>query len=136
LILSGSWDGHVRVWKLSDDKKRIEPAGILGMPSGRDSPEFNGVSEDSDDQPKVNGSHVETQPPWSVKGIINDISVCERGERGKDGLCVVIAVGKEHRLGNWKKVPGAKNGAYVFEVPRIEKTAITNGDDTKSGEGL
>ncbi len=38
-------------------------------------------------------------------------------ERGKDGLCVVVALGKEHRLGRWKKVQG-KNGAMVFEVPR------------------
>jgi ribosomal RNA-processing protein 9 len=124
VILSGSWDGHIKVWKLSEDKRSLEPAGALCEPLVRDSQEFNGVSDDS---------HDETQP-WLVKGIVNDISVFERGDRGRDGLCVVAAIGKEHRLGKWKKVKGARNGAVVFEIPRIEKPSLTNGnaagDDT------
>ncbi|KAH8664320.1 WD40-repeat-containing domain protein [Xylariales sp. PMI_506] len=108
VILSGSWDGYIRAWKLSADKKSILPVGALGEPLSRESsPEFNGA--------------------WAVKGVINDLSVFERGERGRDGLCIVAAVGKEHRLGSWMKMKGAKNGAVVFEIPKLQKPVVPNG---------
>ena len=66
-----------------------------------------------------------------IRGIVNDIAVFERGDRGADGLSVVCAVGREHRLGRWhavsasaaqsqsrSRVPGARNGGVVFEIPR------------------
>ncbi|KAK9769034.1 putative Ribosomal RNA-processing protein 9 [Seiridium cardinale] len=124
VILSGSCDGLLKIWKLSEDRRSIIPIGALCESSSRDSPEFNGVSEDSQNPNKSNGIASES---WKVKGFINDISVFERGDRGKDGLCVVAAIGKQHRLGNWKKIKGGRNGAVVFEVPRIEKQALVNG---------
>lgn len=96
LVLSGSWDGCVRVWKVSTDKKRIEAVGILGK---------EGASAE--------GQEVK------VRGVINDLGVFERGERGKQGICVVAGVGTEHRFGRWKPVEG-KNNAVVFEVPKME----------------
>ncbi|KAI6090846.1 WD40 repeat-like protein [Hypoxylon rubiginosum] len=122
LILSGSWDGYVRVWKLSDDKRRIEPAGILGSPSSDAAGLVpNGVhADDSGDEEMVNGANESKDAPWIVKGIVNDIALFERGDRGKDGLCVVAGVGKDMRLGMWKKIKGGKNGAVVFEVPRTK----------------
>jgi len=64
-----------------------------------------------------------------AKGVINDIDLFERGERGKDGLCVVVAVAKEHRLAKWKKHKG-KNGAVVFEVSRKAlENGIANGGE-------
>jgi ribosomal RNA-processing protein 9 len=36
-------------------------------------------------------------------------------------------LGKEHRLGRWAKVPGGKNGAVVFEVPRVGRVNGVNG---------
>lgn len=156
IILSGSWDGYVRVWKLSEDKRRIERVGVLGATADEDGtvishhpqPQFpqsqaqtNGV-DDHDDadntlptplpKKEVKKSKDSSLTPDSslglVKGFVNDISVFERGERGKDGLCVTIALGKEHRLGRWKKLAGGRNGAMVFEVPRMPKvTPETNG---------
>ncbi|KAI1647280.1 WD40 repeat-like protein [Daldinia loculata] len=123
LILSGSWDGYVRVWRLSDDKRKIEPAGILGNPSTADTPE--------DTETTTNGVNGATAASWLVKGVVNDIALFERGERGKDGLCVVVGVGKDHRLGMWKKIKGGKNGAVVFEVPRTT-VGLENG---VAGEG-
>ncbi|KAI2641812.1 WD40 repeat-like protein [Hypomontagnella submonticulosa] len=132
LILSGSWDGYVRVWKLSEDKKRIEPAGILGNTSADVDAIPNGVSaDDSEDEMAVDSTSGSKSPQWLVNGIINDIALFERGERGKDGLCVVVGVGKDHRLGRWKRIKGGKNGAVVFEVPRT-KTSLENG--TVNGE--
>ena len=87
VVVSGSWDGWVRAWRVSDDKKKLEAVGVLG---------------------------------GEVKGLINDISMFERGERAKDGLSVVVAVGKEHRFGRWKTVQG-RNGLVVLEVSRVVK---------------
>ncbi|KAI1106113.1 WD40 repeat-like protein [Jackrogersella minutella] len=122
LILSGSWDGYVRVWRLSDDKKKIEPVGVLGNPSSGLELVPNGVPVDeSDDEGVVNGVNGPGSSHWLVKGMVNDIALFERGERGKDGLCVVVGVGKDHRLGKWKQIKGGKNGAVVFEVSRTQK---------------
>lgn len=159
-ILTGSWDGYIRVWKLSEDKRRLERAGVLGATADADGnilahepqPQFPAATTAE----KTNGdssSHAQAQPtrqtakakrdsptPTSalglVKGIVNDISFFERGEKGKDGLCVVIALSKEHRLARWRKMEGARNGAMVFEVPRVKKDAVaqTNGMDESAGK--
>ncbi|KAH7033327.1 WD40-repeat-containing domain protein [Microdochium trichocladiopsis] len=147
VILSGSWDGQVRVWQLSEDKKKIEPVGVLGGGSPKGSVNgthnHNGVDDDdnSDDgEEDVAGSSSKASKPssssstpsWSLKGVVNDISLFERGKRGKDGLCVVVAVGKEHRLGNWKKIKNGKNGAVVFEIPRRPEAPGDEGEDGES----
>ncbi|KAI9821601.1 MAG: pre-rRNA processing protein [Thelocarpon impressellum] len=84
LVLSGSWDGHVRAFRVSADRKRLEPVGVLGP----------------------------------VRGVVNDLTLFERGNRAEEGVCVVAATGKEHRLGRWETVQGGRNGGVVFEVPR------------------
>jgi len=116
VVLSGSWDGSLRAWKISADKKKLEPMGAVG--SAGESPTSGGA-------PTTNGSaHINgntSTPAFEVKGYINDISLFERGDKGKHGVCVVIAVGKEHRLGNWMRDKGSrKNGAVVFEIARVE----------------
>lgn len=134
LILSGSWDGYVRAWKLSSDKRKIEPAGILGNPSSSVETTSNGASiaaaadddDDAGDETKANGANGTKPEPWLVKGVVNDIALFERGDRGKDGLCVVAGVGKNHRLGGWINFKKGKNGAVVFEVPRA-KNSLENG---------
>ncbi|KAL8874681.1 MAG: hypothetical protein Q9174_000021 [Haloplaca sp. 1 TL-2023] len=129
LVLSGSWDGRVRVWRVSEDKKRIEAMGILGKESDV------GHAENGDATSGITTSHrEEAEHRGVVDGIINDIALFESGERGGDGLCVVIALGKEHRFGRWKKVKG-KNGAAVFLVPRGALQPATNGVHTMRSEG-
>lgn len=120
LILSGSWDGHVRVWKVSQDKKRLEKLGIVGRQQQQrqqqqqvtlNQQEENAGDDNTDDKEEEGGLG------QVVRGVINDLAVFERGERGKDGLCVVVGLGTEHKFGRWKCVKGGKNGAVVFEVP-------------------
>ncbi|KAL2068519.1 hypothetical protein VTL71DRAFT_14856 [Oculimacula yallundae] len=119
VILTGSWDGQVRAWRVSEDKKRIEAVGTLGAEGIVPVKELtNGDSHLGEDLDKVPS----TAP---VRGVINDISLFERGDRGKDGVCVVVAVGKEHRMGRWMSAEGGKNGGVVFEIPRVEEK--TNG---------
>ncbi|KAF1998099.1 small nucleolar ribonucleo protein-like protein complex subunit [Amniculicola lignicola CBS 123094] len=110
LIITASWDGWIRAWRVTLDKKAIEPLGTVGK-----------VELDAEEG-GVNGLSAEEKAKVSVRGIVNGVSVCERGDRGKEGICVVAAVGKELRLGRWKRVQ-ARNGIYVFEVPR----SIING---------
>lgn len=155
VVLSGSWDGWIRAWKVSEDKKTIIPLGPVG---GRDpastssEPETPSLqlSQDLAFDATPSGDAMaldrdndksETQP--KIKGVINDIAVFERrsdtarpdqpieskskGSQAEPrGLCIVAAVGKEHRLGRWKcyannyqEGPTAegRNGAVVFEVP-------------------
>ena len=103
LVLSGSWDGEIRAWKVSEDKRRLDAIGVVGKVGKEGGSTGTVIGEERGDQ------------QTSVRGIINDISVFERGDRGKDGLCIVAALGTEPRLGRWKKVKG-RNEAVVFEV--------------------
>ncbi|KAF2429839.1 WD40 repeat-like protein [Tothia fuscella] len=120
LILSGSWDGFVRAWRVSADRRRLERVGIVGHAD--DNTEENAVALNgltNGDGP--NGHTKEKQEKQKLAvGVINDIAVVERGERGKDGLSIVVALGKEHRLGSYKMVQG-KNGAVVLEVKKTVK---------------
>ncbi|KXX75701.1 Ribosomal RNA-processing protein 9 [Madurella mycetomatis] len=125
VILSGSWDGYVRVWRLSEDKKKIEIAGVLGGQSSSSPSSLtltNGVNDDK------KATSQEPKGGQLVRGIINDIAMFERGDRGRDGLCVVVVTGKEMRLGRWKVLREGRCGAMVFEVPKISrKQAEANG---------
>ncbi len=119
IVLSGSWDGYVRAWKVSQDKRRIEALGIVG----------NGT--DAGGENLSNGLSEETSAKQMIRGFINDLSVFERGKRGDEVLCVAAAVSKEHRLGGWRKMR-AKNGAVIFEIKR--KELETKNDATSNGD--
>lgn len=111
LILSGSWDGWIRAWRLSDDKRRLESVGAIADPQSQ--PLINGTT------PLTNGTgnHVTTFP-GPARGLINDIKVYEKGDRGKDGICIVAAISKEHRLGNWKRLPHSRSEGIIFQVSK------------------
>ena len=111
LVLTGSWDGWIKVWKIAGDRRKIEFLGLVGR--GGDSGNIGPMNSSSN----INSEAKEQVP---TRGVVNDIDVFERGDRGQGGLCIVAAIGTEHRLGRWKTVNG-KNGAVVFEVPKIFK---------------
>jgi len=109
LILTASWDGWIRAWRVGDNKRSIESVGKVGrVPVEEHDTIVNG---DSDENAIL------------IRGIVNGLSVEERGDRGKEGLCIVAAVGREPRLARWMSAK-IKNGIYVFEVPR---KSLTNG---------
>ena len=89
--------------------RSIEPVGKVGRVP---------VEEHED---TVNGDSDENS--ILIRGIVNGLSVQERGDRGKEGICIVAAVGREPRLARWMSAK-VKNGIYVFEVPR---KSLTNG---------
>lgn len=125
IVLSGSWDGWVRAWKVSDDKRTLSSQGVLGKfeDSTDSSQETNG---------HLNGTSEERGPPTQnagpIKGVVNSLAVFERRKETQSefgakkdgeslGLCVVVGTGKELRLGRWKTFTNGKNGALVLEVP-------------------
>ncbi|KAI5301089.1 pre-rRNA processing protein [Ascosphaera pollenicola] len=132
VVLSGSWDGHIRAWQISEDKRSLIPLGPI-------SPDAN--------------------TPF-IKGVVNDIAVFERRDQDaarfllppnkksanppqskneRKGLCIVAAVGKECRLGRWKSFGSkrlesefaGRNGAVVIEVPFMSNRGS---DSTSSGK--
>lgn len=115
LILTASWDGWIRAWKIGDGKRTIEPVGKVGRVPLEDTEMVNGDSHEG---------------PILIRGIVNGLSVQERGDRGKDGLCIVAAVGKEPRVARWMSA-NVKNGIYVFEVSR---KSLTNGEAEEPAE--
>lgn len=121
LILSGSWDGEIRVWRVSEDKRRIEAVGTIGDAKEKPSTADKGAAA------------TEMTVNTFVRGIINDIEVFERGDRGKGGLCIVAATAQEHRLGRWKKAEG-KNGAIVVEIPAFPRGPTAEQTQTASGK--
>ncbi|MBK5654323.1 MAG: hypothetical protein I4N50_21900 [Rhizobium sp.] len=111
LILTASWDGWIRAWRVGDNKRSIEAVERIGRVPVED-------HGDMDENAIL------------IRGIVNGLSVEERGDRGKDGLCVVAAVGREPRLARWMSAK-VKNGIYVFEVSR---KSLENGVDEDAVE--
>ncbi|KAI9839620.1 MAG: hypothetical protein M1819_002246 [Sarea resinae] len=124
LVLSGSWDGCVRVWRVSEDRRRLETVGVLGGGGGASSASsatFAATTTIGEDAGSATEPGTVKAAVPAIRGVVNDISIFERGDRAKDGICVVAAVGNENRLGRWMKVKG-RNGAVVFEVGNKRKT--------------
>ena len=147
LVLSGSWDGQVRAWRVATDKKSLEALGCLGHcrrrhhhhhhhhhdhdVQGQQKQHLEHPNEDERMEGRVDMNvdvdmDLDLDLDELVPGIINDITLFERGHRGQDGLCVVVALGTELRLGRWlsfskgKRHGGRqgrlKNGAMIFEI--------------------
>ncbi|CBX90150.1 similar to small nucleolar ribonucleoprotein complex subunit [Plenodomus lingam JN3] len=103
VVLTASWDGWIRAWKVAGDRRGLVGLGKVGkVPLDLDDDEDNGA---------------EKQDRVLIRGIVNGLAVQERGDRGKDGLCIVAAVGREPRLARWM-TGKVKNALYVFEVGR------------------
>lgn len=140
IVLSGSWDGWIRIWKLSDDKRSLISLGVVGGTEGHPTTQHDGVSGDVEKQTNgaVNGGDpslgeespsvsTKASPRGPARGFVNSIAVFERRkeivnefggmkEGECQGLCIVAGTGKDLRLGRFMKLPGSKNGAVVFEV--------------------
>jgi ribosomal RNA-processing protein 9 len=111
LILSGSWDGYIRAWKISDDKRRLEPAGAVAEQHSHQ------LTNRTDTLSNGTTPHL-SESSRPVRGLINDIKVFEKGDRGKDGICIVAAISKEHRLGNWKRLSNSRSEGVVYHVSK------------------
>ncbi|KAI1827535.1 WD40 repeat-like protein [Xylaria intraflava] len=138
LILSGSTDGFIRVWRFDEKEKRLESVGILGQPKVEINVDgqVSKLSADISNDGKGHESTKDTKEPdgkdsqpYRIQGVVNDIAILSRGKTGdNETFSVVCAVGKEHRLGRWgSNIKGAKNGAVVFELRKKPRKDGING---------
>ncbi|KAK9384027.1 WD40-repeat-containing domain protein [Kockiozyma suomiensis] len=105
IVVSGSWNGSVKVWKVNvDETDRIDKEGTL----------LGGTKKEYELQPIAD---------MKVQGIVNGLSIVEEG---KDTLKICVAAGKELKNGRWKKVKGSKNGVHVLTMKRKTKSGILN----------
>lgn len=135
VVVSGSWDGWVRLWKVSDDKRSLLSFGVVGKSNQEP---LNVLTNGAlvNGHPIEDGHDVKEGP---VRGVINSLAVFERrkqiqnefgGKKEGDttGLCIVAGTGKEMRLGRWRSFPRGKNGAVVLEVPLLKQVNGINGE--------
>ncbi|KAF1980899.1 WD40 repeat-like protein [Aulographum hederae CBS 113979] len=131
-VVSGSWDGVVRLWKVGGDLRNLQVVGELRIEKGK--AVNGGGNMETDESKDVNGG-VETDGAKNMRphvGIINDLSIYEKGDRGKDGVVIVAGVARELRLGKWKVVKNARQGCVMWEVKR--KSAVTSEDEDDASE--
>ncbi|KAI1437266.1 WD40 repeat-like protein [Xylaria sp. CBS 124048] len=137
LILSGSTDGFIRIWRFDEKEKRLESVGILGQPK-LEIGQLNGplaagattTTNKKNGKTRENSSdNDKSSEPYRIRGVVNDIRIISRGKTGdNETFSVVCAVGKEHRLGRWgSSLKGAKNGAVVFEIRKKPRSSDVNG---------
>ena len=88
IAVSGSWDGQIKMWKINEDKKSFNYIGSLGYATEKQ----------------------------RIRGVVNDLHIFERGHSMQDGIGVLAAVGREHRLGRWKHDAQWTNEALVYEL--------------------
>jgi len=137
LFVTGSWDGYVRVWKISTDKRRIEALGRVGC---TETPvhkmlEKEGLGTDMILRDAFQALEDGMIKHGRVDGIINDLAIVDTGDRNVDTISVIAAVGKSHRLGRWKEYKEGKNYAILFAIPRKPTAGSTDGEFETADEG-
>lgn len=168
IVLSGSWDGWIRAWRVSEDKRFLSALGPVGCPPPSSLLSSSQLKQtlfsDNQEASSTNPEQEQEQEPASepeplLKGVINSIAVFERRpttstktktttttttspQPEKGGLCIVAALGKEHRLNRLKcfeknhtdNAPSAqgRNGAVVLEVPFLDTVEQQHDDQMDS----
>jgi ribosomal RNA-processing protein 9 len=102
VILSGSWDGHIRAWKVSEDKRRIECAG------------------------SVTGHTLNDGTLGPIRGIVNGIAVFEDGDKVGKALYAVVVTSSGHRLGNWESMHRSRCEAVLLEIGKGKASSTAN----------
>ncbi|KAK7061829.1 WD-repeats-region domain-containing protein [Favolaschia claudopus] len=100
LIVSGSWDGHIRIWKLDSQMKSFSLVGTIAA---------SGV---------VNSLQL-ISPPKEFFSAAEWITAPEStAKRKAAGVVVVAGIGQEHRLGRWLSIKeNVVNGSLVVALP-------------------
>ncbi|KAF5016692.1 hypothetical protein F66182_11548, partial [Fusarium sp. NRRL 66182] len=88
IVLSGSWDGWIRAWRVSDDKRTLISLGAVGSVRTTPQPKHtfftNGDDSDlSQEQPTIDTMELDPKPATNheeplLKGVVNSIAVFER----------------------------------------------------------
>jgi len=109
LFASGSWDGHIRLWKVDPKMKSFSVMGSFSVPGVINSLQFISPQKGSLDEAS-----------WAWLGTRADARRSASGASMKKSgpILLVAGVGQEPRLGRWVTVKGdgARNGALVMAL--------------------
>lgn len=94
LFVSGSWDGQIRFWKISEDIKSFEAVGSLDAPG------------------YVNSLQLSSLAPVGG-GKKGKVGGNKQSLGGKSRVLLTAALGQEHKFGRWIRFSEAKNQALV-----------------------
>jgi len=109
LFASGSWDGHIRLWKVDPKIKSFSAAGSFPVPGVINSLQFLSPRKGAMDD----ASWAHSVPQADASRFVSEAS------SKKPGLVLLVAgTGQEMRLGRWVTVKGdgARNGALVMAL--------------------
>jgi ribosomal RNA-processing protein 9 len=105
----GSWDGHIRLWKVDPKTKFFSAVGSFPAPGVINSLQFVSPRKGSLDE--VTWAQLETSA---------DVSPTLKGLQSKKlgPVLLVAGMGQETRLGRWVTVKedGVRNGALVMAL--------------------
>lgn len=131
LFVSGSWDGFVRVWRVTQEASQAVQGGDADVEGedGRDG--AHGKTGQGKWRIAPVGMlgvlEAETAQPQPLKGIVNDLAISALGPQGEDGVRIVAALGKEMRLGRWKSDGRTDSGGQGCESKHEKRRGPGNG---------
>lgn len=135
-FVTGSWDGYIRAWRITPDKRRIEALGRVGCveASIEESLRDAGLSSSSISRSALQALEEGSSKYGEAAGVVNDLAIADAGERASDGIIIVAAMGKSHRMGRWMESKDGKNNAILFEVPRKGSSVSEDNDENSLTE--
>lgn len=98
LFASGSWDGKIRFWRISEDIKSFTPMGTVDALGYINSIQMNIITPSSTEKGKKENKKNHSQA---------------LGGGSKRKVLVTAALAQEHKFGRWMKLKEAKNQALL-----------------------
>ncbi|CAG8473665.1 8460_t:CDS:2 [Ambispora gerdemannii] len=95
VFASGSWDGNIRLWKLTNNIHSFEPLTKIPIIGFVNSLQFTTVEQDS-------------KPNETTRATTT---------------LLIAGVGQEHKFGRWERIKKARNGWRMIELPLINVTS-------------
>jgi ribosomal RNA-processing protein 9 len=105
----GSWDGHIRLWKVDPKSKSFSAVGNFPAPGVINSLQFVSPRKGSLDE----ASWARLETPADVSPTLKGLQSKKLGP-----ILLVAGMGQETRLGRWVNVKGdgVRNGALVMAL--------------------
>ncbi|KAF8513738.1 WD40 repeat-like protein [Hysterangium stoloniferum] len=111
MFASGSWDGHIRLWKLDPSLRSFARLGLLPVPGLINSLQLTLIPKEwTCDDAWPRPREPQPEPLLNVKS-----------RSGSEGVLLVAAIGQEPRLGRWTKLKGdgVVNSAVIFSIRNL-----------------
>ena len=108
IFASGSWDGSIRLWKISEDMRSFSALSTVIPALGF-----------------VNSLQMLQLPASRTKSLAMAEASLVNGRRAKvaaagdgapKGIMLVAALGQEHKFGRWRRIAEARNQAIVVVI--------------------